>query len=153
MNWLELYKPKSLIEYKTNINEVEKAMIWIDNFKNKKSVPKVLFIIGDTGTGKTLLADLLLKDYNYQKIELNSTDVRSQKKIGDFLIKSLTYRNVVDMFHEGNAPIGLLIDEIDTICKLSDKGGFTEFLNILKQNEKFETLKKNIAEKKKSKKN
>jgi len=152
MNWLELYKPKSLIEYKTNINEVEKAMIWIDNFKNKKSVPKVLFIIGDTGTGKTLLADLLLKDYNYQKIELNSTDVRSQKKIGDFLIKSLTYRNVVDMFHEGNAPIGLLIDEIDTICKLSDKGGFTEFLNILKQNEKFETLKKNIAEKKKVKK-
>jgi len=67
-------------------------------------------------------------------------------------MKSLTYRNVVDMFQEGNAPIGLLIDEIDTICKLSDKGGFTEFLNILKQNEKFETLKKNIAEKKKVKK-
>ena len=152
MNWLELYKPKSLKDLKTNIKEVENAINWIENYKKKKSVPKVLFIIGDTGTGKTLLGELLLKDYNYQKIELNSTDVRSQKKIGDFLIKSLTYRNVVDMFEEGNAPIGLLIDEIDTICKLSDKGGFTEFLNILKQNEKFETLKKNIAEKKKVKK-
>ena len=152
MNWLELYKPKSLKEFKTNIKEVENAINWIENYKKKKSVPKVLFIIGDTGTGKTLLGDLILKEYNYQKIELNSTDVRSQKKIGDFLIKSLTYRNVVDMFQEGNAPIGLLIDEIDTICKLSDKGGFTEFLNILKQNEKFETLKKNIADKKKVKK-
>ena len=152
MNWLELYKPVSLSDLKININEVKRAIEWIDNYKKKNTVPKVLFIIGDTGSGKTLLADLLFKDYNYKKIELNSTDVRSQKKIGDFLIKSLTYRNVVDMFNDGNAPIGLLIDEIDTICKLSDKGGFTEFLNILKQNEKFETLKKNIADKKKVKK-
>lgn len=152
MNWLELYKPKYLVDLKTNINEIQKAIHWIDNYKKKKDVPKVLLIMGDTGSGKTLLADLLLKEYNYQKIELNSTDVRSQKKFGDFLIKSLTYRNVVDMFYEGNAPIGLLIDEIDTISKLSDKGGFSEFLNILKQNEKFETLKKNISEKKKVKK-
>jgi len=56
------------------------------------------------------------------------------------------------MFHNEKLPVGILIDEIDTICKLSDKGGFTEFLNILKQNDKFETLKKNILEKKKIKK-
>jgi SpoVK/Ycf46/Vps4 family AAA+-type ATPase len=152
MDWLELYKPKKLKDLKINLNEVEKAINWIDNYKKKKIVPKVLFIIGDTGVGKTLLAELLLKDYNYKKIELNSTNIRSQKKIGDFLIKSLAYRNVVDMFNNGNQPIGLLIDEIDTICKLSDKGGFTEFLNILKKNEKIEKLKKNIELKKKVKK-
>jgi hypothetical protein len=154
MNWLDLHKPQYLKDLKVETNniEIQKAIEWITNYKNKKNVPKVLFIMGDVGTGKTLLADLLLKEFHYKKIELNSSDVRSQKKISDFLIKSLTYRNVVDMFHEGNAPIGLLIDEIDTICKLSDKGGFTEFLTILKQNGKFETLKKNIAEKKKVKK-
>jgi SpoVK/Ycf46/Vps4 family AAA+-type ATPase len=152
MNWLELYRPKNVKDLKINIKEVEKAIDWITNYKLKKPVPRVLFIIGDTGTGKTLLADLILHNYNYQKIELNSSDIRSQKKISDFLIKSLTYKNVVDMFNEGNSPIGLLIDEIDTLCKLSDKGGFTEFLTILKQNEKFETLKKNIADKKKVKK-
>jgi len=152
MNWLELYRPKDLKDLKINIKEVEKAVDWITNYKLKKSVPRVLFIIGDTGTGKTLLADLILKNNNYQKIELNSSDIRSQKKIGDFLIKSLTYKNVVDMFNEGTSPIGLLIDEIDTLCKLTDKGGFTEFLTILKQNEKYATLKKNIADKKKVKK-
>jgi Holliday junction resolvasome RuvABC ATP-dependent DNA helicase subunit len=152
MNWLDIYKPKYLKDIKTNKDEINKAITWIENYKKKIPVPKVLFILGDTGVGKTLLAELLLKEYKYQKIELNSTDVRSQKKIGDFLIKSLTYKNVVDMFNEGNAPIGLLIDEIDTICKLSDKGGFTEFLSILKNNEKYETLKKNIESKKKIRK-
>jgi hypothetical protein len=39
-------------------------------------------------------------------------------------------------FLEFKKTIGILMDEIDTICKLSDKGGFTEFLDILKQNDK-----------------
>lgn len=155
MNWLEIYRPKLLSEIKLNRLEIDRAINWITNYKKNSVIcdtPKVLFIIGPTGIGKTLLADLILKNYNYQKIELNSTDVRSQKKIGEFLKKSLTYRNIVDMFNEGNKPIGILMDEIDTLCKLSDKGGFTEFLTILKQNEKFHTLKKNIADKKKMKK-
>ena len=44
------------------------------------------------------------------------------------------------------------MDEIDTLCKLSDKGGFTEFLTILKKNNKYKTLQKNINDKKKIKK-
>jgi hypothetical protein len=153
MNWLDKYKPKYLKDFKANKYEVDKAIKWIESYKkNYKETKKVLLIIGNTGIGKTLLADLIFKEYSYQKIELNSTDVRSQKKIGDFLIKSLTYKNVVDMFNEGNAPVGILLDEIDTICKLSDKGGFTEFLSILKQNEKFQTIKKNENDKKKKSK-
>ena len=153
MNWLDIYKPLSCNDLKINMNEVNKAINWIEKYKkNSTDSKKVLFIIGPTGVGKTVLADLIFKDFNYKKIELNSTDVRSQKKIGDFLKKSLTYRNVIDMFNEGNSPIGILIDEIDTICKLSDKGGFTEFLSILKMNDKYEIQKKNIADKKKTKK-
>ena len=144
MNWLEKYKPNTLEDFKIKPDEVLKAKEWINNYKiDIDNTKKVLLILGNTGSGKTLLANLILKEYNYQKIELNSTDIRSQKKIGEFLNKSLTYRNVVDMFFQGNMPIGILIDEIDTICKLSDKGGFTEFLGILKQNEKCQNLKKN----------
>ena len=143
MNWLDIYKPKFLKDFKTNIEEINKAKIWIENYKkNLYSPKKVLLIIGNTGVGKTLLGELILKEYNYQKIELNSSDIRSQKKLGEFLHKSLTYKNVIDMFHEGNLPVGILMDEIDTICKLSDKGGMTEFLDILKYNEKIEINKK-----------
>ncbi len=150
MNWLNTYRPTSIAEFKGNKLEIEKAINWINSFiKNPLQTKKVLFIIGSTGVGKTLLADIIFKEYNYQKIELNSTDVRSQKKLGEFLKKSLTYKNVLDMFHEGKLPIGILMDEIDTICKLSDKGGMNEFLDILKQNEKNE---KSETSKKKSKK-
>lgn len=145
MNWLEKYKPLLLKDFLTNKNEVNKAIQWIENYKNKViNTKKVLFIIGNTGVGKTLLAELILKEYNYQKIELNSTDIRSQKKLGEFLKKSLTYKNVIDMFHDEKLPIGILMDEIDTICKLSDKGGMTEFLDILKHNEKYEINKKKV---------
>ena len=143
MNWLEKYKPLYLNDYITNKNEVNKAIEWIEKYKNKElNTQKVLLIIGSSGVGKTLLADLIFKEYNYQKIELNSTDIRSQKKLGEFLKKTLTFKNVVDMFHNEQLPIGILMDEIDTICKLSDKGGMTEFLDILKNNNKHEINKK-----------
>jgi len=48
---------------------------------------KVLLIIGHTGSGKTKLAQLLLKEFNYQIIEYNSSDIRSQKKMGEAIKK------------------------------------------------------------------
>lgn len=153
MNWLDIYKPKCIKDFTSNINEVNKAVDWITRYKTDlDNTKKVLLIIGDTGCGKTVLADILFKDFNYQKIELNSGDLRSQKKLSDFLKKSLTYRNVVDMFNQGNRPIGILLDEIDTICNQTDKGGMSEFLDILKINDKSETYKKNLNIKKKMKK-
>ena len=153
MNWLDLYKPQILKDIKTNKEAVSDCIQWIENYKKDYSkTEKVLLIIGGTGSGKTLLADLLLKEYNYQKIELNSSDVRSQKKISEFLKKSLTYRNVVDMFFEEKQPIGIFMDEIDTICKLNDKGGMAEFISLLKLNEKHEDIRQHKIEKKKGKK-
>jgi len=49
------------------------------------------------------------------------------------------------MFNDNNKPVGILMDEIDTICKTGDKGGFTEFLNIIKMSEKYEMSKKEIT--------
>jgi len=43
MNWLELYKPKSLKDFKTNIKEVENAINWIENYKKKKLCSKSTF--------------------------------------------------------------------------------------------------------------
>ena len=143
MNFFDIHKPQKLDEYITNKEQVQKAIKWILDYKNNvENTKKVLFIIGSTGIGKTLLAELIFKEFNYQKIELNSSDIRSQKKLGEFLKKSLTFKNVVDMFNDGNQPIGILMDEIDTICKLNDKGGMSEFLDLLKQNDKFEINKK-----------
>mgnify|MGYP006086337295 CR=1 FL=1 len=147
MNILDNIKPTCLDEIEIYKDEIESMENWIKSYKNK-TIPckKVLLIIGNIGTGKTLLAELLFKKYNYNKIELNSTDFRSQKKLGDFLRKTLCFKNVVDMFFEETSPVGLLMDEIDTMS--NDKGGLGEFIQILKEDEK---CSKNLANNKKIK--
>jgi DNA polymerase III delta prime subunit len=153
MNWLDLYKPKFLKDINSNKDAIKESIKWIEDYKKDYiNTEKVLLIIGGTGHGKTLLAELLFSEFNYKKIELNSSDTRSQKKISEFLKKSLTYKNVIDMFFEGNQPVGILMDEIDSICKLNDKGGMAEFINILKLNEKHQDICNHKLEKKRGKK-
>jgi hypothetical protein len=147
MNILDNIKPTCLDDIEIYKDEIESMENWIKSYKDK-TIPykKALLIIGNIGTGKTVLAELLFKKYNYNKIELNSTDFRSQKKLGDFLRKTLCFKNVVDMFFEESSPIGLLMDEIDTMSH--DKGGLGEFIQILKDDEK---CSKNLANNKKIK--
>ena len=128
-----------IIFYKEQLSLATK---WLNDFKNNiDRSKKVLLIIGDTGSGKTTIAELLLKKFEYQIIELNSSDVRSQKKIGDFLHKTLGFNNVLDMFYEKKRPIGLILDELETLCQNTDKGGLSEFIQILKENAKYEKKK------------
>ena len=144
--------PSSLDDVLVYKNEIETIEKWIQNYKKDHTeCKKALLIIGNVGSGKTLLAELLLKKYSYQKIELNSSDFRSQKKLSEFLIKTLCFKNVVDMFFEEKKPIGLLMDEIDTMN--NDKGGLKEFIQILKDDEKCtKELLNNKKSKTKSKK-
>ena len=55
------------------------------------------------------------------------------------------------MFNDNKKPIGIIMDEIDTICKTGDKGGFSEFLNIIKMNDKYESYLIDIENNKKKK--
>ena len=147
MEWLDKVKPKSIYDINIYKEEINKCIQWFNAYKTDCSlVKKVLLIIGDTGSGKTFISELLFKEFGYDKIEINSTDYRSQKKFSDFLKKTLCFRNVVDLFNNEKKPIGLLLDEIETMCIANDKGGLSEFLQILKYNEK---TTKNIEKKKK----
>lgn len=149
MDLLKKVKPKyldDLIFYRDQLKEAEK---WIDEYKQKiNTTKKVLLLIGNSGSGKTLIANLLLEKFNYQIIELNGSHLRTQKKLGDFLHKTLGFRNVIDLFYQEQKPIGLIMDEIETLCQNNDKGGLSEFIQILKDNKKYE---KNIEKKKKQK--
>ena len=151
MQWINLYSPKSLDDYYFYKEEIKECIQWFEDYKkNLNETKKVLMIIGHTGSGKTKLAQLLLAHFKYQMIEYNSSDVRSQKKITEIIKKTLAYRNVVDMFNDNKQPVGILMDEIDTICKTGDKGGFSEFLNIIKMNDKYEEYIKDKDKKKKT---
>ena len=148
MQWTDLYIPSSLEESYFHKEEIKECLQWIQDYRNNvPNTPKVLMIIGHTGSGKTILAHLLIKQYQYSLIEYNSSDIRSQKKITDVLKKTLCYKNVIDMFNDNNLPVAILMDEIDSICKTGDKGGLSEFLYIIKMNSKYEIYKKEKSKK------
>ena len=143
---MDLFKkvnPQNLNELIFYKKEIKDAIEWITNYKNNiDRSKKVLLFIGDTGCGKTTIAHFFLKKFEYKIIELNSGDIRTQKKIGDFLHKTLGFNNVLDMFYDKKKPIGLILDEIETFTQSNDKGGLGEFIQILKDNIKYEKNKK-----------
>ncbi len=148
--WLEKHVPTSLDDFICYQDEMQQIRTWIENFKlNSNTSKKVLFLIGSSGIGKTKMCEVLLNEYNYRVMEYNSSELRSQKRITEVLEKSLTYRNVFEMMEEENKPVGILIDEIEGLIGTGDKGGFAEFLDILKSNMKYEEYLESLQNKKK----
>jgi DNA polymerase III delta prime subunit len=151
--WLKRYRPKMMSDFFCFREETEKMKEWIEKMKSDPhSCKKVLYIVGGSGIGKTTIAEVLLEEMGYRMIEYNSSELRSQKKITEVLEKSLTYRNVFEMMDEENKPVGFLIDELESLIGTGDKGGFSEFLDILKCNTKFESHLESLKQKKTTKK-
>lgn len=149
MDLLNKVKPTQLDDILFFNDQIKNCIQWLDNFKTKKDrTKKVLLLIGPIGCGKTCIAQLLFKKFDYKIIEQNATHLRSQKKIGEFLKKTLGFKNVIDLFYNEQKPIGLIMDEIECLIKNNDKGGLSEFIQIIKDNDKYE---KNILKKKKIK--
>ncbi len=148
-NWFNKYTPEKLDDFLCFKNEIQKIKTWIENYKkNYHTSKKVLLLIGQSGIGKTKIAEVLFKEFGYRKIEFNSSEIRS-KKISELFEKSVTYKNVYEMMDEDIKPIGFLIDELDGLFGTGDKGGFSELIDILKSNEKYENYYDLVEKKKK----
>ena len=129
--WTEKYKPQTLDEIIGNSNKLKIVNEWFESFNEVKS-KKILLLSGPPGIGKTTVANLALKKYNYNIIEFNASTIRGPKNIRDIFEKVLGYKSIVDMFSNGSMPTGIIMDEIDTLCSGGDKGGMAEFLSIIK---------------------
>ncbi len=151
--WLKKYRPVQMSDFVCFREETQKMKDWILKMKtDPHSCKKVLYIVGPSGIGKTTMAEVLLEEMGFRMIEYNSSELRSQKRITEVLEKSLTYRNVFEMMDEENKPVGFLVDELESLIGTGDKGGFSEFLDILKCNTKFESHLESLKQKKSTKK-
>ena len=129
--WSDKYKPKSIDEMIGNKKNIEIIKKWLSDFKNnKKDVKRSLFISGPPGIGKTTIAHLILKYFNYDIIEFNASDVRSQKSVKDSLLKILNNTNVSLMQENNTKNIGIIMDEVDGMSS-GDRGGVSELVSII----------------------
>ena len=85
-----------------------------------------LLITGSHGCGKSSIVNIILKDNNYDIVNLNMLDPRIKMDID--LISKLAHKNYLD----GNTKkMVLLIDELESVITLNDKVGV---FNIIKDN-------------------
>jgi replication factor C subunit 1 len=118
------YKPtdfNGIIGNKININNIHQ---WINNWtpQNKK---KCLLISGNSGIGKTLSIELILKDLKYNIVDLNSDDERDKEYIKSKIKPMLQV--VKTVFGKKNA---LVVNDLD--C-LSDHGFISALIDCIKE--------------------
>ena len=127
--WHVKYKPNKLEQTCLSFNTIDLMRKWI---KEYKTINRPLFIHGNTGIGKTLIAQLLLEEFNYDIVNLNISDMRDSKMIKNIFKQSLSYSNVLQMMRQETLKKAIFIDEIDTLISLGDKKTITNVLDILK---------------------
>lgn len=143
-----MWIPNNLDEFIGNSINISKIKDWFENFDKNKT--KCLLLIGPTGCGKTLLAQLLLQYYKYNKNEFNGCDLKTKKNVNHTLYKILFHKNILEMFLDNKA--GIIIDELENMLSSNDKSGINELIQILKKDNIYNpiiiTLMNNVNDKK-----
>lgn len=139
--WVDKYAPKDLNTMIGNKASIQKAKIWIKNYKSKKdkTLPGLL-LVGSPGIGKTTLAQNLLKEYNYETVEFNASDIRNQKLVKE-KFKNIIGKISITCMMGIKRHIGIIMDEVDGMSS-GDKGGMSELISFINPNKGLRKNKK-----------
>ena len=123
MIWSEKHRPQSIIDMVGNEDARASLVEWLGKWKKGT---KPILLVGPPGTGKTTLAGLAAKQFGYDLISLNASDVRNKQKIQETLGPVL---GNVSIF---GRPM-IFVDEVDGIYGRADFGGAEALIKILKE--------------------
>ena len=131
LNWCEKYRPTNFNDLLISTDDKNIIKKWMKDFKEKKKKFKnCLFLHGAPGLGKTTIANIILKDHNYDIIELNASEVRNQKLLKERLDKVNSNVNIIESMCMKKKYMGVIFDEIDGVSR-GEKSGISEISNII----------------------
>lgn len=140
--WVEKYRPTSQKEIKGFTTNIKKIIEFIANFESKqnsgktlKSHEKAILLEGPPGIGKTTVVYALANDLGYSVVEMNASDVRTEKAIVETLQESISSTDLMSfiMPKKEKRKKFILIDEVDGISGQSDRGGVKAIINLIKK--------------------
>ncbi len=123
--WTKKYAPKTLSEVVGNDYALKKLKKWASVWSEGRFQMPFL-ISGPTGAGKTACVYALARDFDFELLETNASEVRKK----DFVEKLLGVASQSSTL-SGKKRI-ILIDEVDMLHGNSDRGGATAILKVLK---------------------
>jgi len=154
VGWTEKYRPATTAMLLGNEEAVEAFKGWMKQWTLKKKPTKACLLVGPPGVGKTTLARAGANDFHFRVVEMNASDVRTEKAIKN-LLGPVRTSVTLDIFSaEGRGNL-ILMDEVDGVFGREDRGGIGAILTVIKQspvpivltandidNERFDDLKK-----------
>lgn len=123
MMWSDKYRPTKIEEFLGNEESRIVVLKWLSVWK---SGAKPLLLLGPPGIGKTTLVTVLSKQFNYDLIELNASDVRNSNQLESIITPILNNSSLY-----GKQTL-LFLDEIDGISGREDSGGVDFLVKLLK---------------------
>jgi replication factor C large subunit len=123
--WTEKYAPKNSKEIVAQELAIRRIKEFIKNYEMQRD--KALLLFGLTGTGKTSSLHAIANEMNLELIELNASDKRNSSQIREIIGSASKQMSLF-----GKKKL-ILIDEIDGIAGLEDRGGIGEIIKIIKE--------------------
>jgi replication factor C large subunit len=129
--WAEKYRPQTTASILGNEEAVADFKSWLKQWTLKRKPTKACLLAGPPGVGKTTLARAAANDMRFRVVEMNASDVRTQKAIDNFLAPA-TASQTLDSFTEGIQGNLILMDEVDGVFGREDRGGLGSILDAIK---------------------
>jgi replication factor C large subunit len=130
-SWTEKYRPKTSSSLLGNEDAVLEFKSWLNSWILKRKPKKACLLVGPPGVGKTSLARAAANEYGFQIVELNASDVRTQKSIEHALTPAST-SITLDSFSSNGRGNLILLDEVDGVFGREDRGGLLAILAAVK---------------------
>lgn len=108
------------------VGNEEARKSFVDWLIKWKKGTKPILLVGPPGIGKTTLAKVAAREFGYDLVGLNASDVRNKANIKDILTPLLGNTSLI-----GRALI--FVDEVDGIHGRADFGGVEALIDVLKE--------------------
>jgi len=129
--WTEKYRPKTTAMILGNEETVQAFKAWVKQWTLKKKPTKACLLVGPPGVGKTTLTRAAASDYGFRVLEMNASDVRTEKTIKSILTPA-TANTTLDIFSTSSRGNLVLLDEVDGVFGREDRGGLGAILSAIK---------------------
>jgi replication factor C large subunit len=121
--WCEKYRVKSFTDIVGQDLAVDKVKFFLRSFPKKKAI----VLHGPPGVGKTSLAYAIAFENDSEVLELNASDLRNKAKIAEIIGHA---SQQMSLFKKSKI---ILVDEVDGVSAIKDRGGLGELLVILEK--------------------